>query len=106
MPKGVKGFQKGKSGNPNGRPKTNKTIAECLRRIGDEALPSDKSMTKLEAIMRKVYKIASEGDAWAVNFIADRTEGKPKQIIEQVGDAFPEVNLTVIPNKEKGQSED
>ena len=31
--------------------------------------------------MRKVFEFAVKGESWAVHFIADRLEGKPKQTI-------------------------
>ena len=59
-----------------GRPKGSTSIADILRRIGDEAGTPDGTMTKNEVVWRKVYQYAVEGKAWAVQFIADRTEGK------------------------------
>ena len=53
---------------------------DVRRRIGDEPL-EEGGMTKREAVMRKVYKLAFEGKAWAVQFIADRTEGKAPETI-------------------------
>ena len=43
----------------------------------------DGSKNKLEVVMSKVFGYALEGRAWAVQFIADRTEGKPKEFVEQ-----------------------
>lgn len=76
-----KGFKPGKSGNPKGRPKGSTSIKDILRRIGIESLEGT-DMTKDEAIMRKVYKLAFDGQPWAVQFIADRKEGKPHQSID------------------------
>jgi hypothetical protein len=74
-----KGFVKGKSGNPNGRPKRPECIAEILRGIGDEFVEdarTGKKMSKLEYMLRQVYAAAGKGNMYAINFIADRTEGK------------------------------
>ena len=49
-------------------------------------------MTKDEAIMRKVYKLAFDGQPWAVQFIADRKEGKPHQSIDITEHERPEYN--------------
>jgi len=38
--------------------------------------------TKLDVIMYKVFQFALEGKPWAVQFIADRTEGKAKEFKE------------------------
>ena len=73
-----KPFKKGQSGNPNGRPPKVKSIPDILRRIGDEEGTLD-GKTKLDVIMYKVFQYALEGKHWAVQFIADRTEGKPKE---------------------------
>ena len=85
-----KPFEKGKSGNPKGRPKGSSSIKDHLRRIGDEILEGS-DMSKDEAIMRKVYKLAFEGQPWAVQFIADRKEGKPHQSVDITEHAPDEV---------------
>jgi len=77
-----KGWMPGQSGNPNGRkPKIN-TIPDILRKIGDEDGTVD-GKSKLDVIMYKVFQFALEGKPWAVQFIADRTEGKPREYVEQ-----------------------
>ena len=75
-------FKKGQSGNPNGRPKKINTIPDILRKIGDEEGTAD-GKSKLDVIMNKVFQFALEGKPWAVQFIADRTEGKALERIEQ-----------------------
>ena len=77
-----KGFKPGVSGNPNGRPKGIQSIPDILRKIGDEEGTAD-GKSKLDVIMNKVFQFALEGKPWAVQFIADRTEGKAKEFIEQ-----------------------
>ena len=83
-------FKKGQSGNPKGRPKGSSSLNDILRRIGIEELEGT-DMTKDEAIMRKVYKLAFEGQPWAVQFIADRKEGKPHQSVDITEHAPDEV---------------
>jgi len=70
-----KGFKKGQSGNPKGRPKGVQSIPDLLRKIGSEEGSVD-GLSKLEVVLRKVFGFAVDGRAWAVQFIADRTEGK------------------------------
>ena len=65
-----------------GRPKGTRSIPDILNRIGDEELGQDSAISKLEAIMRMVYKKAFKGENWAVQFIADRTEGRALERIE------------------------
>ena len=38
-------------------------------------------MTKIEVVLRQVFKYALEGKSWAVEFIANRTEGRPHQTL-------------------------
>ena len=77
-----KGFKPGVSGNPNGRPKGARSIPDILKKIGDEEGTVDGQKSKLDGIMYKVFEYALEGRPWAVQFIADRTEGKAKEIRE------------------------
>tara|TARA_R100000808_G_C2038363_1_gene79064 strand:+ start:22 stop:318 length:297 start_codon:yes stop_codon:yes gene_type:complete len=74
-------FKKGHSGNPNGRPPKIKCIPDILKAIGEEEGTLD-GKTKLDVIMYKVFQYALEGKPWAVQFIADRTEGKAKEYVE------------------------
>ena len=38
-------------------------------------------ITKLEAVLRAVYGYALKGQSWAVQFIAERTEGKVRETL-------------------------
>jgi len=85
-------WQKGKSGNPAGRPKKEDCIADLLNMILRGKAPEKlvnkmKSvfvdsgpMTVREVILRAVCFKAMNGDMTAVNYISDRTEGRPKDI--------------------------
>ena len=77
-----KGFKPGVSGNPNGRPKGIQSIPDILRKIGDEDGTVD-GKSKLDVIMYMVFSFALEGKPWAVQFIADRTEGRALERVEQ-----------------------
>ena len=80
-------FKKGQSGNPKGRPKKAKCIPEILRKITDE---KDKNgVTKLNMILNNVVNEAIKGDTWSIQFIADRMEGKPAQVIQQTIEEIP-----------------
>jgi len=82
-----KGFVKGKSGNPKGRPKKAKCIPDILRAITTEK--ADGYPTKLHKILNNVVNLAMEGDQWSIQFIADRMEGKPAQVINQTVEELP-----------------
>jgi hypothetical protein len=78
------GFKKGQSGNPNGRPKDGTSWAAVLDKLCNEEIKiGEITMTKREAICRKLLKLASEGERWAIEALMDRIDGKPKQQIEQ-----------------------
>ena len=51
-----------------------KTISDILTEIGQE---TEDGISYLENVLRTVYKKAINGDMKAIEFIADRTEGKP-----------------------------
>tara|TARA_R100001530_G_C4294201_1_gene148806 strand:+ start:726 stop:1058 length:333 start_codon:yes stop_codon:yes gene_type:complete len=71
-----------------GRPRGLQSIPDILRKIGDEDGTID-GKTKLDVIMYRVFKFALEGKPWAVQFIADRTEGKSKEIREVTNKVEP-----------------
>jgi|GEM_PF-4200771 len=76
-------WQPGQSGNPAGRPPRDKCIPDVLRRIGDEEYEGTrkrfKEASKMEVVLRVVFERAMAGHSWAVQFIADRLEGRPRQ---------------------------
>ena len=79
----------------HGRPKGKETIAGILKEIGNEPVPDELKervsslftqselgeITMMEAILRTTVMYAVQGKQWAVQFIADRTEGRPIQTI-------------------------
>lgn len=73
-------FKKGYSGNPNGRQPRELTIPDILREVLDEEVDGK---TRMNIIMKRVVQKAYEGERWAVEFIANRLEGTPKQTIDQ-----------------------
>ena len=87
MPSSDTYFKKGGVGNPRGRPKREICIPDILRKIGDE--PSGiKDLNKLQAVMHKVYSQAVKGNSWAVQFIADRCEGKAVETVRTIAEEF------------------
>lgn len=75
-----KGWVKGTSGNPNGRPKNEFALNEHIKTLANTPVgKSKKSM--LEAVVHRVYQEALDGNMTAVNFLADRILGKPNQSI-------------------------
>ena len=88
-----KGFKPGKSGNPKGRPKKAKCIPDILRSITSEKAIGYE--TKLHQILNNVVNQALEGDQWSIQFVADRMEGKPAQVINQTVEELPSGFTTV-----------
>ena len=79
-------FKLGNPGGP-GRPRKAICIPDILREIGEE--PSGiKDMTKLQAVMHKVYSEAIKGNSWAVNYISDRTEGRAVETVRTISEEF------------------
>lgn len=80
--------------NRHGRPPKVKCIADILRRIGREKLSPEvraalyagdtlpTSATFIEAVCRQTMLAALQGQAWAVEFIAERTEGRVTQTVD------------------------
>ena len=63
-------FQKGQSGNPQGRPKSDFCFAAILKNRPKE---------EYQAVADKVWAMAKAGDLQAANMIWDRLMGKPEQ---------------------------
>lgn len=64
-----------------GRQKSTRRIEGILQRIGQEEVLCEggELKTRLEVLMRTVYKLAEDGTQWAVQFVAERTEGKVRE---------------------------
>lgn len=73
-------FEPGKSGNPLGPPKKEKSFANMLRIAISEA-SKDGTGTKLRKVAEKLVDVALEGDVSAIKEIADRLDGKVAQAI-------------------------
>lgn len=69
-------FQPGQSGNPNGTKREKKFLAALERAIAQD------NSQRLRDAAEKVLDMAAAGEAWAVQFIADRLDGKPRQEVE------------------------
>ena len=104
-------FVKGESGNPNGRPKGNRTLSGSLK----ELLKADKikleytvngHKKKMEmnmgsksnfacGIAARLVMLGMEGSLPAIKEIFDRSEGKPLQAIEDVTENTSVMPITV-----------
>lgn len=100
-------FKKGQSGNPAGRPRIGKTIPDLLRWAGDQKtpeqlaakmrsvynLPPNMPLTVEQTVALVVYANAMKGSIQHIQFIADRTEGKVKDVLDLTENA---VKLRIV----------
>lgn len=71
--------------NLRGRGKGQINLTDLVRKIAAEPISSTERMTRMEAIVRSVFKIAFAGDIRAVEVIMERGWGKAIQPIETSG---------------------
>jgi hypothetical protein len=75
-------WKPGQSGNPAGRPKT-VTLSEAYRIALAQPFPDDpQGRTCAEIIAEKLVMNAATGEVSSAREIADRTEGRPKQMLD------------------------
>ena len=69
--------------NRAGRPKIGKSWAGMLREICEEEVTlGTEKKTRKEIISRRLISEAAKGEAWAINALMDRIDGKPRQVSE------------------------
>jgi hypothetical protein len=92
-PSPVTRFVPGQSGNPGGRP-AGESFASILR----EALEADhkKAPSWRHALVVKAVAMAASGDLDALKWIADRTDGKVKDQLEQSGEVRHVIHVTYV----------
>ena len=90
IPEGAKPFPKGKSGNPNGRPKK---LPEIDKLLADVLGEEKDGVTAADAILRKLRAMAAAGNIRAAEILLDRAYGKPKQSVDMKTDG--EVKHTI-----------
>lgn len=83
-------FEKGKSGNPSGRPKE-KVFTDALRVA--VLRTDDDGRVHLHRIADRLVAAAMCGEGWAIQQVADRLDGKPAQAIIGGDEDDPAVKL-------------
>jgi hypothetical protein len=85
--KNLKPIEKGRSGNPNGRPKGSMNISTIMKKIINDELSLKDPFTKKKVtttigthIAMKIIKKACDGDLRAASELLDRIEGKATQV--------------------------
>ena len=89
-------FQKGKSGNPSGRPRRNPGIAEMFRKVSKQVVQAKgpnghQRMTKLEASITQLMNKATAGDLKAMKVLLQMASRFP----ELVKDPEPPTELII-----------
>jgi hypothetical protein len=72
-------FQKGKSGNPGGRPKRGVSLTEILDNLGAEKIGTgEDAMERKQALAKMLWsKAIDDHDIVAAKYIFDRIDGTP-----------------------------
>ena len=74
-------FSKGKSGNPQGRPKKGATLTDLLREKIESPKTLKEKIPRKEKIIEKLIALAEGGDLPALKYLFDRIDGKPIETI-------------------------
>lgn len=82
-------FVKGKSGNPDGRPKKGYSISEWFKNMLDSK-PEVK-----DAIGNSILKKALQGDTTAQKLVWSYMDGMPKQGVELTGENGGDIPITI-----------
>jgi hypothetical protein len=112
----LKPFEKGQSGNPNGRPKgaiSSKTILNKFLSLVEKGVKNPvtgefEDMTVAEVMNLSIIAKARKGDLSAYREVLDRLEGKPQQNIdhttggEKIDNKF---EIEILTNKDEAQQE-
>jgi hypothetical protein len=94
-------FEKGKSGNPNGRPKGAKSISSILANMSRERVMvttngKSRNVTKLEAIFMQLNNKAASGDLKAIRELLSAHRIFPEPVEEAHAPAAPNERDEVV----------
>ena len=82
-------FAPGHSGNPEGRPRMGSSWAEVMRTALEMEAGGEDGIAVKEKIVQVLIDRAVNGDLRAIEIIFDRTEGKPRQMLEVSSNDWP-----------------
>ena len=81
-------FPKGRSGNPQGRPKKGETLTDLLREKIEAPKTAKAKQTRKELIIEKLIALAEAGDLSALKYLFDRLDGRPTETVEMTDGAI------------------
>lgn len=101
-------WKPGQSGNPKGKPSNRKILNEILEKFGVE-YPEDKDgkkskLSRNEMLVLATYRLATKGNAAALNQLWDRIDGKVKLPVE-VDATIRRHGVMVVPGIATDQAE-
>ena len=95
-------WKQGQSGNPQGRPKTKKTVAAEIEKLLKRRVDKDgKKITRRQAIAEIVTKMALDGDIQALKLLMNYNDGMPIQKTEISG---PDQGAIVLVRDDKDEA--
>ena len=80
-------FSKGKSGNPQGRPKKGQALTDLLREKIETKKTNREKLTRKEKIIEKLITLAEGGDIAALKYLFDRLDERPTETVEMTDGA-------------------
>jgi hypothetical protein len=91
-------FQRGRSGNPAGRPPGTKPllISKAMRDLMKQPFPDAPERNYAEMIGELLVGAALGGNIKAISELLDRTEGRPKQTVHNIGNFDSERWLYIV----------
>ena len=103
-------WEKGKSGNPNGRPKKGKTLTEALQKAGKKRVRTHPvtgaTINNFDYIAWKLFDLAADGNVAAIKYIGDRVDGTPIQTIKDEGGPKTLIIRRIPAEDEEGEEDD
>jgi hypothetical protein len=93
-------FEKGKSGNPKGRPKAGESLTKLMANYLDKE-EDGTGLLRKTLLIKKIYEMAMSGNTTCQNMLLDRIEGKPHQAIALSADIRQkEIDMSKLSDEE------
>ena len=93
-------WEKGQSGNPNGRPKKDYSINERVRRFFESKEADEETgelVERIDLLIKDTWRNARKGDFQAQRYLMDRLGGRPTEKVEISGDENKPLGIVFLP---------